>query len=257
MKKYLRILSALCLVCLLIPTLCGCAMVDELRESRATYDGDGNILWNGTVYKKLPINEDFCPETNHSEVYVADEDVPVLLLSTYGDQMLTADKEKLFLEHNSYMDERYELAPVYYCREDRYDEFFKKIRYGFPIETVCYHYGYYDEEKMEYIEKEYHLTDEQRSTIEKIMTTVKPTQSGEGWYLDYEWMVSLYDCTEDMLFQRYAMDVCVSGKTYYLRVDDERHTYFYQVPEEYETVFGQIMDAYMAANELENWQATM
>ena len=257
MKRFLKILSLFSLVCLLISSLCGCYVVDMARESKASYNENGDIVWNGAVYKRLPQSDDFCPETDEHAVYVAAEDVPVLLLPTYGDQALMADAEKLFLEHDFYMDERYELTQVYYCREDLFPEIDKRIREGFPVETVCYTYGSYEEALGEYVECQYHLTQDQQADLKKILETVEPQKMGEGWYLDYQWQVSLYSCTEDMLFQRYAMDICISGSTHYLQVADERFNYFYQVPEEYQQTVGQIMEAFVLANDIEDYEATI
>ncbi len=254
MKKFLKIASLMTLVCLLVSSLSGCYAVDAMRQSRATYDAEGNILWNGAVYKRLSYHEDFCLDTGYdNDVYVADEDVPLLLLSVYGEEILSVDKEKLILEHRQFIEaDRYASVPIFYCREDRFEEFEKKILEGFPVEVVCYNYGYYNDETFEYEDKRYDLTEEQISAIRKVLETVEAQKMSEGWYLDYEWQVVLYECTADMRFQRYAMDICLAGSTYYLRVEGDRVTYFYQVPEEYAKEVSQIMEEYLTANDAYN-----
>ena len=80
MEKTKKMICILCLICLLLPLLCGCKELDEMRAKQAFYDENGNILWNGAVYKQLPQGEYFQPHTSYeNRVYVTEPDVPVLL----------------------------------------------------------------------------------------------------------------------------------------------------------------------------------
>ena len=45
MKKFRKLLAVCCLVSLLLPLLCGCAALDEMRASQAFFDEEGNILY--------------------------------------------------------------------------------------------------------------------------------------------------------------------------------------------------------------------
>ena len=57
--KLKRILCLLLLFAMAL-TLGGCAYLDDLRAQQA-YLIDGNVHWNGVVYKRLPESGDFSP----------------------------------------------------------------------------------------------------------------------------------------------------------------------------------------------------
>ena len=135
MKKYRKLVAVLCLVCLLLPLLCGCNALDKMREKQAFFDAEGNILWNGKVYKKLPSGEDFCPEWDGGQICVTEEDVPVLLSNVCADSFYDIYEDGLFLEYQGF----YEITGEehFYCREDRYEEFAKKLQEGFAVDVVC------------------------------------------------------------------------------------------------------------------------
>ena len=117
MKKTKKIFCILCLICLLLPLLCGCKALDEARKNQAFFDEEGNILWNGAVYKQLPKGEYFKPDTSYdNDVYVTEPDVPVLLQDSFYKAWLIADDEGLILENYRDFNAGEEL---YYCREDQ------------------------------------------------------------------------------------------------------------------------------------------
>lgn len=238
MKKFRKLLAVCCLVSLLLPLLCGCAALDEARASQAFYDQEGNILWNGTVYKKLPYGEYFTPSTGYgNRIYVTESDVPVLLQEMFCEEKLIADEEGLILESLA------DLDPGYYCREDRHAELSQRLQAPFAPDMVCYDYYAYDQKTGEYVDKLYRLTDEEWGVLKKILETVEPMQMSEGWDLNYESIVFLKESSEDQLFSREFLDLMVCGNTYYLRFDSGRGTKIYEVPKDAAPLVAKIMEA--------------
>jgi len=243
MKKFRKLLAVGCLLCLVLPLLCGCNALDKAREKQAFYDEDGNILWNGTVYKELPQGEYFCPEIDYrsdNDVYVTKPDVPVLLQDAFYEEWLMADEEGVLLEN--YRD--YDYGEYrYYCREDRYEELAARLQAPFQSDMVCYSYYVYDRENGEYVDMIYRLTDDQWGVLKKILETEEAVEVGEGWNLNYDEAVSLEECSEDMLFRREFLEVLACGSTYYLRFDDGWTTKLYRVPEDAEAHMEDILEA--------------
>lgn len=116
MKKNVKTVLVLLTAVGLLLCLCGCSGLENMRKKQAFPGENGEILWNGAVYKALPGNEDFYVETgDYSElVYVTEPDVPVLLSSMFSEMDLYPSGDGVFLEDLD--------AGIYYCREDRYEE---------------------------------------------------------------------------------------------------------------------------------------
>ena len=242
MKKTRKILCILCLVCLLLPLLCGCKALDDARKTQAFFDEEGNILWNGTVYKKLPQGECFTPEIEYSNrVYVTKRDVPVLLQEMLAEEVLKADSDDLILEKTySYSPGYYD--EVYYCRADRYEEIAKRLQEPFQGDMLCYSYWFYDEETGEYGEQLYRLTDEEWGVLRQVLETTEPMKMGTGWELAYDASVVLQESSEDRLFSREFLELVLCDDTYYLQLQLGREQNMYQVPEEAAPFMAQIME---------------
>ena len=237
MKKVKKLLAVCCLACLLMSALSGCAALDEMRASQAFYDADQNILWDGAVYKPLPANEYFCPNTNGDRICVTEEDVPILLQEIFAKDKLYPNEDKMILE--SY----YEYGAQYYCREDQYEELSKRLKAPFQPEMVCYTYWQFDVEKDEYVEEIYRLSDEEWGVLRKILETVEPMQVGEGWELAYDSFIYLKECSEDRLLRREFLELMCCGDTYYMQLNTGRERLIYQVPEEAVPHVAKIMEA--------------
>ena len=238
MKKMRKLLAICCLVCLLLPLLCGCRALDEMRASQAFYDQEGNVLWNGAVYKKLPQGEYFSPEIDYNtSVCVTEQDVPVLVQEMFC-------KDSLYVSEDGTILESYAAGEAqYYCREDRHEELSQRLKEPFRSDMVCYFYYTYDEETDEYAEKIYRLSDDEWGVLRKILETAEPMQISEGWNLSYDRIVSLEECSEDRLFCRQFLDLILSGETYYLRFTQGLEVVVYEVPEEAVPHVAKIMDA--------------
>lgn len=140
MKRILKTTAALALALLLCLTLCSCNYLDDMREARAEMDENGDILFQGKRYCQL----DYSYEDQLSReallyfpnaAYLADRDVPDLLLSNFG-QTFRCSTDGTVLDYQG----------RYYVRED-YQETLESILKHPQLDTYCvYSYNYLKDE---------------------------------------------------------------------------------------------------------------
>lgn len=221
MKKMTRILCLIAVFAMCL-SLCGCGMLDDLRAKRATMTADGNIkLYDGTEYKLLPECKELSPTFyQYAEVYVVEENVPLLLTTTeYSLYFDKSDDGKLLLAYDGGQE-------TYYCRSDVYDSVLERIQNGFTPQL--YSYVYYDAETGRAMD--YTLTQEQWNTIEQIMTTQKPLEIRESLLDNYDHCAGLYVSSADGLFSKNTIALYIyKGKCYVL---DHENDLQYTVPAE-------------------------
>lgn len=238
MKKRIKLLS-LPIVLTMCFLLCGCNALDELRESRAVVAEDGTIvLADGSEYRALPECEELTPEIyNGGTVYVVKEDLP-LLLTSFSHQSYFKSADGIFLQ--SYNDG----SNIFYCRTDVYDKVLERINNGF--EGEIYGYWYYDYKK----EKDYFykLKPDQAEAIENVLATQEGEQLSEVASLEYEYLADLWLCTEDKLFMRDAVDVCVLDGKYYVVDFGLENTTLYSVPDELTETFKEVLEKRIASD---------
>lgn len=224
MKKFVVLLVALGLLF----CLCGCSGLEQMRKQQAFMGDNGEIIWNGSVYQKLPHNDAIYIDTSYDDVvYLTQKDVPVLLSVFAMEQMLFSGKDGILLEAE---------AGTYYCREDQYERALQLMTENFTPEFVCF--CYYTEEGTEY----YTLTQEQVQTLELVAESVEPTVLSDGMYLESEQFIDLQAFSEDMLLWRDYGGISVSGKTYYLYWYNGEKDLLFTVPAEYSSVFAKIVE---------------
>ena len=219
MKKTVKRIILLLTIFSLSLCLCGCDALDKMRQNQGFWGENGEILWNGAVYKELPSDEYlYVNQDDITIVYVTEPDVPVLL--SVFERGYYPGEDGLFLSG----------AGKYYCREDRYQEIQERIYEPFQPDMICCSVTEYNIDA-EAEEKIYQLTQEQVQMLALILETEEPRTMGEGWYLYTDIQVALWECSEDLLFRRNSIDLAKSGDTYYLyRYTDDR-TLVYAVPE--------------------------
>ncbi len=232
MKKLRR---ALCLIAVfaMCLSLCGCGVLDDLRQMRAEIKKDGTIrLYDGTEYKPLPQCEELSPSfREYSEVYTVAEDVPLLLTTMLYEAYLDKSGDGKFLVTYS------EYGAVYYCRTDVYDSVLERIRNGFTPELCCY--WCYDFENGEDVC--YTLTPEQLELLNQVVATQKPQVLPDAVELDSEYWADLYLYSKDRLFEQDTVDICILNGKYYV-VDFGDTISFYTVPAELTAEFEKIME---------------
>ena len=230
--KLKRILCLLLLFAMAL-TLGGCAYLDDLRAQQA-YLIDGNVHWNGVVYKRLPESGDFSPSWGFGGLNVTKPDVPVLLSDSFREFRASVSDDCLFLGEESY-----------YCREDVYDYWAARMTEPFEPQAIGFYYYYWDERTQEGGDQFYVFTEEQVKVMDAVLDTVEPMVIGEGWSLDYGNRFGLEYATEDLMFRRSAqIDLAQAGSQYYLidyRLGKEE---IYQVPAEHNAIFAALFDNY-------------
>ena len=115
MKRRIRLISVIVLLCICGTFLSSCEYIDDLRSERAVYiqeDGETKILIYGEKYVEL---EGFRVKGDtlglYNSGYVAEADVPILLVELFGDPY-------------GYVYNEIGLIMVkgkFYCNEDYYD----------------------------------------------------------------------------------------------------------------------------------------
>lgn len=232
MKRTGRIVFLIAVLGLLL-SLCGCGVLDELRTSRAMVTPDGVItLYNGTEYMLLPECQELSPAfTRFEQVYVVEEDIP-LLLTVFSDNCLIKSDDGLFLQTFTEDGEFF-----YYCRSDVYDSVLARINQGFTPDIYCY--SYYDYETEENLL--YTLTQAQVDALIQVCATQEPEILPEAAMLGDGYMADLFVCTEDKLFRQDTVDVCMIKEKYYVLSGDDA-TILYSVPSELSPVFAGILE---------------
>ena len=150
MKRIGKILLAAALVLALCLSLCSCAALDELKASRAELrrgaDGKDVIVFRDSVYlpaaslvsSRTPLHMSFT-----GTAYLADPDVPALLLDSFGtDCPYNSDASLMEYHGDCYVrEDKYDellaltqdIGPFSYCMEDR-DETYMLIHPVIPSE---------------------------------------------------------------------------------------------------------------------------
>lgn len=233
MKKTGKRLIALLAILPLIFSLSGCMMLDDLRSRHAFWQGEDEILWGDAVYKELVYHSDLLyVETTYDEVHVTEPDVPVLL--SPGGFLFYPTEDKLFLS-NGYST---------YCREDRYQEIQTRMMRPFHPDIVCYFYTTYNPADHKSTDRHYILTEKQQSMITTVLENVEPEVMREGWTMQYDQRLALWECSSDLLLRREAPELIRAGNTYYLRVFENGQYLYFAVPEELRKVCNSIMYEY-------------
>lgn len=242
MKKMKR---AICLITVFVMciSLCGCSVLDDIRESRGIYTAEGNIqLTDGTEYAPLPSCKELSPSfTQYKELYVVQSDVPLLLTSIMGTCFDISDDD-LFLSS-------YVLGEGgYYCRTDLYESVLERIENGFIPEVYAYWcYDYTSGKNVPYT-----LTQAEQDAVDQVCDTQEPQELLPGTYLSWDYGVYLYLCSEDLLFTKETVKICVADNKYYVVDETGANTVFYCVPAELTATFAQIIDTYIQ-NEAAYW----
>lgn len=236
MRRWRKI-ALLMMALVLCASLCGCVDLDAIRASRATFvkgGAEGIVrLADGTEYKLLPLCEELYPDFDNEEyVYIADEELPLLLTSFSQSAFLKSD-DGMFLQLIND-----EIENFYYCRMDAYDGIADRINNGYTLELCGYWYYDYDTGSSEFCE----LNEEQNSAIFEVFGTAKPESLPGGMEPEYDDMLDLVTGSKDKLFMRDTIDVCVFNGKYYVVGYDNDTTVLYQAPESMIAVFASMFE---------------
>lgn len=242
MKRAWKRCVALLLILLLTLGLCGCDALDDMRKAQMQLDENGDVVFEGIRYQRLPEGEFLSPEYSGLQyIFITEPDVPVLLSQILCETMMAISEDGNFLVDME--------NGVCYCREELYESVFDQIMNGFEVAAMQYDYGCYDEEEGMYRQMAYTLTQAQRDAVYEVLETVEPVEVGRDWSINGQWYLYLYECSQDGFFKKGAMELVASENSYTLMLEDGEQTLAYLVPTEYKAVFAQIISTYVRASE--------
>lgn len=234
MKKLTRIISLLSILAICL-SLCGCQYLDDLRAVQGKVTAPDTIqLQDGTEYKLLSQTcEEFNPTfTRSTTFHIAEEEEVPLLLTSIVCASAYRSEDGLFLK--AYLDTTAE--PEIYCRTDAYDSVMDRINNGFTLSVYRYQYFNYEIDNYEY----YTLTPEQAAAVDLVYSTQEPEKLPEAAKLDYTSIVDLYLYSDDYLFMKDTVDICLARGQYFVVAYGNM---LYSVPAELTHVFEGIMAA--------------
>ena len=240
MKRAWKRCVALLLILLLTLGLCGCDALDDMRKAQMQLDENGDVVYMGVRYQRLPESEYLSPAYGDMKyIYITEPDVPVLLSQILYETMLSISNDRNFLRA---------WGRVCYCREELYESVFDQIVNGFEVAAMQYDYGFYDEEEGMYRQAAYTLTQAQRAAVYEVLETVEPVAVGQDWYINGQWYLHLYECSQDGFFKKETMELVASEDSYTLILESGEQTLAYLVPSAYKAAFEQILSPYVDAH---------
>ncbi len=250
MKKLIKNIAVLFVVITVAASLSGCSLVSDARSSQAFYgtnqDGISSIKYQSQEYYLLPSTELLSPtiDDDADYIYATKPDVPVLLSFFLGDAY-SVSTDGAILIHN---DE----SSLYYCRSDKYEEISDIINNGFTPENYCYIYYGYDVLEDNFTEKKVLLTDGEQAALEKALSEGEFSALPEMAEVAYDHSVNLYQCTADMLFTEYYLDLIVVEGNYYFLAYDGQNDYTLEIKEPYKAALSSIMNAVIESDNAYN-----
>ena len=250
MKKKFRFIAMLAIMALILSTLSGCMSLDDLRKDHAVYNDKQSIVYNDVEYKQIANQNGYLkPHVSDtlSNIYVTEADVPVLLSQTIGSHFWVSDDGRFLIADD------YTYSTIY-CRTDCYDEIFARVTAKFVPTGYCYAYDKYNKEDYNHTEGLYHLTDKQTAVIRKVLTTVTAEEYSFLPQLDFNNVVELEACSDDMLFRNYVMDIYQLSVGYclVLQEDKDSKVTIYPVPANLGSEFADILKPMLEQEQILN-----
>ena len=236
MKKYFTITI---LLIAMVLCLCSCAALDNMKKSHAKLD-NGNIIYKENTYIPLPECKDIFNLNLNTKIKLTENDVPVLLSSLMGISAYTNKDEVLIFTYSDPESEYASYPDLIYCREDKYAELLEKIK-NHTFDNYLINYQDFDYENYSILYKTYLLTEEEKNAINAIISEVQPSETNiyyESWISS----ISIYKCSEDMLFGQYTYEIYEIKNKYFIcdtMSSDKIKTY--EVPDKYKDIISVLM----------------
>ncbi|MBE6671765.1 MAG: hypothetical protein E7593_06140 [Ruminococcaceae bacterium] len=194
MKRKLKILAIISLLCICGTFLASCEYIDAMRNIHAVYIRDGDetkIQKNGKTYVELEGFKDRYTLYTPTYLKVTEKDVPVLLMNVYG-------KFGAYYAGCDMID----IDDKIYCPEDKYEQY-SAYADGGPIDTVVTFI--YDKDNYRSVAQKF--TDSEEKLIFSLLYEGDPqsvTDSVDNW-IQYQ--------------KRIDIKACDSAKSVYLKGD--------------------------------------
>ena len=241
MKKAVKIIALISVVCIMMSVLSGCSFIDDLRKGKIIINEDGSLVYKDAEYIKLEktgelyFNYDY---TSEGEIFIGKEEEPILY-SFFNGEYCSISKDKALIET---------FDGDIYCRKDKYESVDDKLKNGFSLERYIYTYEIYNDSPYEYEweEKVYTLTESDLAKVNEIFETVDPITDGENMIGNSSYYVEIYGCSKDLLFRKYVFDIFYLDNKYYIqKVDDRYNPYVYEVPAKYKSDIERMIKDYV------------
>ena len=250
MKKTFKIAISIFSLFLFCIALSGCKENPEdlakLKETCGYYNEDGDIILNDTVYKELPECEQLYPPMDYwaySDIFISEKEMPLALIQSYCDEYFFSSLDKNFISN--------ETGEKFFCKEELYDDMVSRIEEGFTPTDMCYSYDAYSEEDDIFYTDYYTLTAEEQRVVNSVLSSITPSELKLTDEFYYDWALYLEDCSSDLYFREYSVDIVVDGNKYYiLSYPNETQTMIYRVPNTYTDTFKSIMKTYIDSAEI-------
>lgn len=246
MKKKLQFICLACILLFSSLLFSGCDALDELREKQAFITENRDIIYDGATFVLMPESDLLYPVYNYSSdcmLNVTAEDVPVLLSPIISEKTLYMSEDGIFLCGYS------ETGEIIYCREDKYDEMLSRIKEDFKPTKACYFYETFDSETYEYTPGYYVLADDEYDAVKDVMKSTSASVLPSDAYMDYDHVVYLELCSDDILLRKYVMDIALSDNQYYIiYYSDDETTQIFTVPDTYNAIFTKLMEEGITAD---------
>lgn len=250
MKKTLKIAISFLTLMFFCFILWGCEANPEdlakIKETCGYYNEDGDIVLNDTIYKELPECEQLYPPSDYwaySDILISEKEMPLALIQAYFDEYFFSTLDKNFIFN--------ETGEIFFCKEEIYDEMVSRIEAGFTPTDLCYSYDAYSKEDDLFYTGYYKLSAEENRVVKSILSSITPTELDLTKEFNYEWLIYLEDCSSDLYFREYSIDLAVDGNKYYiLSYPDETQTLIYRVPQAHLDTIKGMAKTYIDAAEI-------
>ncbi len=244
MKRKLKLLAIMSLLCICGIFMSSCEYIDEMRNSHAVYiydNGETKLQKNGKTYVEIENFEKYYTLQNPTSLRVTEEDVPLLLMNKYGDfgayysgcDMISFNR-KLF------------------CLEDKYEQY-ANYADGNIVDIIVVEV--YDKDKLRTVKQE--LTESEKELILSIWNEENKGEfvSRDSDWLDYYKSINLHICdSSKSVFRKNNVFMTYSKKNdaYGLVVENEnsesdiiKYMYtLYPVPDDKREAFESLIGKY-------------
>lgn len=246
MKKCIKIFIVSAMMLVMVIGLTGCRKFEQMRRSQGKLSEDGILTVQEDEYRLLPACSYLNPDFSYSngDIYLAAEDVPVLLSGRFGVRM-EISKDRKFIggalgsEEESFQDGK----PYYdgssykvFCHVDEYDSIMEVIEKGYePDGYKCDYYDWEEDGMVEHV-----FSDEEAKAVETVLSVTPSKEYTKGFMQSF----SISSCVKGTPFSQYEVELMLADDdTYYFeRYDEESEmSLYYQVPAELEPVFENII----------------
>lgn len=239
MKQFWKKGLMLLLCAVLLIGFTGCDRLEQMRACQAFCQENGDILWQGKRYKKLPPNKYFSPVQDYHQntIYLTQSDMPVLLSQISGnyESTMISYHDGAYLQTASYAENSY------YCREDLYEETVAQLESPFVPEVLCLQYWDHGEGFSANKRRTYVLTEEQSAATKHILATIEP-KIGQGNNYQGGPIITLFEASQNLLLKQCYAYIILEGDHYSLQVNDGDIFYTYRVPENDKQLFADLVN---------------